>query len=144
MRTASWQQSDGQLPLFSAPLQTLSPQEHSTLPQTDRTSPTQMPSQKLLQQYESTAQIASTHGSHPGWRGGPATHLFGCVPAQAPPVHWSPDVQLVPSSHGVPSGLLGYEQVKPIGGGISMQAPGPWHWPGGGQMKGLPPTQAPF
>jgi hypothetical protein len=71
------------------------------------------------------------------------THLFGKEPTQVPAEHASPLVQVEPSSQGVPSGLVVYSQVKPMGGGCSTQVPAPRHWPGGGQMIGSVPAQAP-
>ena len=60
--------------------------EQARLPQTFRTSSTQVASQKppeLVQQVWSSAQTAATHGSHPATSGPPTSH-FECEQAPAP------------------------------------------------------------
>ena len=45
----------------------------------------------------------------------------------------------LPSSHAVPFGLAGFEQM-PVAG---LQVPASWHWSGSSQTTGLPPLQMP-
>jgi hypothetical protein len=59
------------------------------MPQTLETSPTQMLSQLVLQQYESTAQICVTHGSQPLWSAAPVEHLLWAQ-ADAQPLSTTP------------------------------------------------------
>ena len=61
------------------------------------------------------------------------------VPVHTPPVHSSRIVQRLPSSHGVPSGLGGFEQ-SPVAG---LQAPASWHGSEAVQVTGFEPTQLP-
>jgi hypothetical protein len=52
-----------------------------------------------------------------------AVQTTGCVPVHTPPMHTSTLVQALPSVHGVPSALVGVEQV-PFAG---LQVPAVWH-----------------
>lgn len=71
-------------------------------------------------------------------------HLSGAaqvvaVPVQVPPTHLSSVVQTLPSLHGVPLGASAFVHM-PV---FALQVPATWHWSGGGQTLGAPPTQAP-
>src|SRR5262245_8923665 len=56
-----------------------------------------------------------------------------------PATHASLSVQALPSVHGLPSGLAGFEQ--PVTG---LQTPPLWHWSIGVHTRGLPPVHTPL
>src|SRR5882672_11330595 len=58
---------------------------------------------------------------------------------QVPFWHVSPLVQLLPSLHGVPFGLLGFAPQVPF-----EQLPCVWHWSAAGQTVPVPPVHVPF
>jgi hypothetical protein len=57
------------------------------------------------------------------WHGSGSGHTTGFDPVQPPAWHVSVSVQLLPSSHAAPFGLLGFEQT-PVAG---SHAPAVWH-----------------
>src|SRR5438309_455197 len=61
------------------------------------------------------------------------------VPAQTPALQRSPSVLASPSSHGVPSGVTGFEQV-PVSG---SQVPASWHWSWAVHIAAMPAVHAP-
>src|SRR5205809_3549333 len=61
------------------------------------------------------------------------------VPAQTPALQRSPSVLASPSSHGVPSGVTGFEQVALSG----SQTPASWHWSWAVQTTGLTAVHVP-
>jgi hypothetical protein len=66
--------------------------------------------------------------------------VAGGVPAEhVPDEHVSEPLHTVPSGHGVPSGLDGFEQV-PVAG---SQLPASWHWSPAEQTTGFEPAQVP-
>jgi len=65
--------------------------------------------------------------------------LTGFEPVQAPAWHVSVWVQALPSSHPVPSGFAGFEQV-PV---ALSQLPVRWHWSVTPQTTGFEPVQLP-
>jgi hypothetical protein len=60
-------------------------------------------------------------------------------PEQIPALHASVTVQALPSSHAVPSGAVGLEQVPLTG----LHAPVVWHWSSGTHVTGFDPAHAP-
>src|SRR5207245_1666913 len=54
-------------------------------------------------------------------------------------MHWSSYVPVLPSSHVVPSGLAGLEQL-PVAG---SHVPASWHWSSAVHTTELPPVQVP-
>src|SRR5207245_9870870 len=61
------------------------------------------------------------------------------VPAHTPALQTSPSVLASPSSHGVPSGVTGFEQVAFSG----SQTPASWHWSWAVQTTGLTAVHVP-
>lgn len=57
------------------------------------------------------------------------------TPTQTPAIHWSAEVQKLPSSQLVPAVLAGYEQ-SPV---RAEQLPVSWHWSFWSQILGVPP-----
>jgi hypothetical protein len=77
-------------------------------------------------------------GSSQGFRLAHATEFF---PVHAPiPSHALAWVHALPSLHGVPTGLLGFEQ-RPV---IGSHAPALWHSPSASQTRGVVPAQEPL
>jgi len=64
----------------------------------------------------------------------------GSAPIQLPDWQVSVWVQRSPSSHPVPSGFIGFEQL-PVDG---LQVPALWHWSSGLQTTGSEPVQVPL
>jgi hypothetical protein len=73
------------------------------------------------------------------WHWSGAAQTTGLLPAHAPAWHVSVCVQVLLSSHVVPSALVGNEQT-PLAG---LQAPAVWHWSGAAHATGLLPVQTP-
>jgi hypothetical protein len=80
------------------------------------------------------SQVPATKQPPSGWQ------TIGLVPAQLPLWQASLCVHLLPSSHRVPSVLLGFEQA-PV---ALAHTPTSWHWSLAVHTFGLPPTHAPF
>ena len=66
--------------------------------------------------------------------------MTGFVPPHAPPVHASVCVQALPSLHGAPSGLGGFEHA-PVDG---LHVPAVWHWSCAVHVTGAPLLHAPL
>jgi hypothetical protein len=67
-------------------------------------------------------------------------HVTELEPVQVPVWQVSACVQALLSSHAVPSGLAGFEQV-PV---VWSQTPGAWHWSDATQVTGVPLLHAPL
>ena len=61
------------------------------------------------------------------------------MPEHVPLLQASPLVQALPSSHVVPLGAAGFEQVPDAG----LHVPATWHWSLAVQVTGLEPAQMP-
>ena len=73
------------------------------------------------------------------WHWSCAVQTTGFEPVHASAMHWSVCVQRLPSLHGAPSGLLGFEQV-PV---AALQVPAVWHWSCAVQLTGFEPVHVP-
>ena len=68
-----------------------------------------------------------------------SSQLRAAPGTQAPAVHTSVTVHMLPSSQAVPSALAGLEQT-PV---VVSQVPATWHWSEGMQATGFMPVQTP-
>ena len=73
------------------------------------------------------------------WHWSCAVHTTGFAPAHAPFWQVSVCVQALPSEHGAPFVLAGFEHV-PVDG---LHVPGSWHWSSALQATGFAPVHVP-
>src|SRR6266581_2389763 len=73
------------------------------------------------------------------WHWSAAVHVTGLAPTQMPASQASVCVQALPSSHGVPSSLVGLLQTPDAG----LQTPAVWHWSAAVHTTGFVPAQRP-
>src|SRR5438093_9130482 len=73
------------------------------------------------------------------WHWSCAVQATGFAPVHAPAWQVSVRVHALPSSHAVPLGFAGLEQV-PV---VESQVPASWHWSGAGQVTGFAPVHVP-
>jgi len=69
----------------------------------------------------------------------PSLQSFAAGPAHLPAAQMSPVVHALPSSHEVPSTMLGVVQVPDV----VTQTPATWHWSSAVHTTGLLPAQLP-
>src|SRR5436190_18021692 len=69
----------------------------------------------------------------------PSPHVIDDPETHAPPRHSSVSVHVLPSSHDVPSGAVGFEHV-PL---CESHAPATWHASSGVHTTASPPTHCP-
>src|SRR5439155_394205 len=73
------------------------------------------------------------------WHWSCAGQVTGFAPVHVPAWQVSVRVHALPSSHAVPLGFAGLEQVPVVG----SQVPASWHWSGAGQVTGFAPVHVP-
>src|SRR6058998_324237 len=73
------------------------------------------------------------------WHWSGAGQVTAFAPVHAPAWQVSLRVHALASSHAVPLGFAGLEQVPVVG----PQVPASWHWSGAGQVTGFAPVHAP-
>jgi predicted membrane protein len=89
---------------------------------------------------ETGVWLTPVTGSHASAVHGLLSSVAGGVPGEhVPDEHVSEPLHTVPSGHGVPSGLDGFEQV-PVAG---LQVPASWHWSLAVQTTGFAPVHVP-